>query len=429
MRILLMILSTIQFLTALGCYPQDLRLTRQSPVRTVEVLEVRSAVTRNTRTLLGLIEPIQDSILYFEVTGQVRQVFVKEGDIVKFGAPIAELISDDFDLAVLQAGAELTAAQAKLNLLRTGTRQEDLIAAEAAHLQSKTREIYWSGELVRRRSLLATNAASMSEVDVAKSEHEAARGREREMKAFFDRAVAGPRKEDIEEAAATVELRTHALAVAKRQLQKATLRAPFGGRVEKRMVDPGAVISQFSMASVPIVHLVDLQTADAVVAVPESLRESFHTHDQVEIVSAADSSLRVPGTVIALGEIADRASGTCALRVRIDNRERRFYSGMVVAAIVDEPAGAQSIQIPLSTVRQPFGQSPQVLLVDSRDLVVIARDIRLGELREDKIEVLGGLSDGEQIIVRGQHLVVAGDRVQTRQAISHPRSKQEALGK
>lgn len=62
MRILLMILSAIQFLTALGCYPQDLRLTRQSPVRTVEVLEVRSAVTRDTRTLLGLIEPIQDSI-------------------------------------------------------------------------------------------------------------------------------------------------------------------------------------------------------------------------------------------------------------------------------------------------------------------------------------------------------------------------------
>jgi len=429
MRVSLIILFTIPFLTASGCYPQNLRLTQQSPVRTVEVLEVRSAPTRDTRTLLGLIEPIQEAILYFEVTGQVRQVFVNEGDIVKFGAPLAELISDDFELAVLQAGAELTGAQARLNLLRTGTRQEDLVAAEAAHLQSKTREIYWSGELVRRRSLLAKNAASMSEVDAAQSEYQAAREREREMRAFFDRAVAGPRKEDIEEAAATVELRTHALAVAKRQLQKATLRAPFGGRVEKRMVDPGAVISQFSIANVPIVHLVDLQTADAVVAVPEALRERFHNHAQVEIASAADSSLRAPGTVIALGEIADRASGTCALRVRIDNRERRFYSGMVVAATIDAPADAPSIQIPLSTVRQPFGQSPQVLLVDSRELTVIDRDIRLGELRGDRIEVLSGLSDGEQIIVRGQHFVVAGDRVQTRHVIAHPQSQQEALGK
>jgi multidrug efflux system membrane fusion protein len=83
---------------------------------------------------------------------------------------------------------------------------------------------------------------------------------------------------------------------------------------------------------------------------------------------------------------------------------------MVVNTIATTTDPRPTILIPTTAVRQPYGQPPQVLLVDAKS-VVVARDVRLGAVRGDRAEVTAGLSGGELVIVRGQHLVVAGDRV------------------
>ena len=411
---------TLVVLAVAGCYPQTDTGPRGLALRPVKVLELHPEPIAETLTLIGSIEPWQEAILYFEVSGVVAEVFVEEGDLLQQGAPVARLVLEDFTLAVSQAEAQLQIAQARLNLPHAGTRKEDLEAARADHARASVRAAYWASELNRVRRLFERNVIAASELEQVRREHDAADQEKRSTKARLERAIAGPRKQEIEAAAAEVEARTQAAALAKRQLEKATLRAPFRGRVEKRLLDVGAYINVFPTGGVPVVHLVDLDQVDAVIAVPEALLARFADIQQVEIVSAVDRQIRANGKIISVGKVADRATGTYQLRARISNPDGRFTGEMVVIAETTSQASRRAVRIPLTALCRAYGQPPYVLLVDPASSQVVAREVELGPLAGDRVEIAGGLSDGELLIIAGQDRVVVGDRVEFQPAVRAP---------
>jgi multidrug efflux pump subunit AcrA (membrane-fusion protein) len=68
--------------------------------------------------------------------------------------------------------------------------------------------------------------------------------------------------------------------------------------------------------------------------------------------------------------------------------------------------------VPVTAVRRAYGQSPYVVLVNPKDRQVVERDVELGPITADQVEIMNGLTGGELLVVRGQHLVVAGDQVE-----------------
>jgi multidrug efflux pump subunit AcrA (membrane-fusion protein) len=137
----------------------------------------------------------------------------------------------------------------------------------------------------------------------------------------------------------------------------------------------------------------------------------FASKEQMEIVSAVDPRTCATVEVTSVGQVADPASGTYRLRLRIPNTDGRFTAGMVVTATVSDQLAGPRFCVPVDTVQKAYGQPPFVLLVDSETSRVVAREIELGATSGQHIEVTGGLSGGELLIVRGQHLVVPADRV------------------
>ena len=97
-----------------GCYPQTGTGPEASLPR-VGVEKLRSEPVPDTLTLIGSIEPCQEATLYFEVSGIVEKVLVKEGDPVEPEDEIARLVLDDYRLGLSRADAELQAAQARLD--------------------------------------------------------------------------------------------------------------------------------------------------------------------------------------------------------------------------------------------------------------------------------------------------------------------------
>ena len=72
----------------------------------------------------------------------------------------------------------------------------------------------------------------------------------------------------------------------------------------------------------------------------------------------------------------------------------------------------RAVRIPLTAVRHPYGQPPYVLLVDPKRERALSQPVKLGPITDNRIEITSGLSDGQLLIVRGQHRVVAGDEVE-----------------
>ena len=397
-----------------GCYPQTGTGPRDVTLRPVEVIELAEEPVDDTVSLIGRIEPWQEGILYFEVSGVVAEVFVEEGDSVESGDRIARLVLDDYALGVSKAEAELENSRAKWQLLDAGTRKEDLDAARADYARAGASAKYWANEFERTKRLYETKTVSASELSRVWQEYESASQQQRSSWALLQRAIAGPREEEIKAAAAQVEALAQASALATRQLQKATLRAPFAGRVEKRLLDVGTYINVFPTGGVPVVHLVDLDTVDAVVDVPERLLSRFADEQTIEVVSAVDPTILAPGRLISLGQVADRASGTYELRLRIANPQHRFKGRMVVIARSTTQTPRRAIHVPATAVLHAYGQKPYVLLVEPGKQEVgrvVAREVKLGPMAAERIEIAAGLSDGALLIVRGQDLVVAGDQV------------------
>jgi HlyD family secretion protein len=397
-----------------GCYPQIDPRPDGATVRPVDVIELAAEPVSERLSLIGTTEPWREATLYFEVSGIVEEVLVEEGDVVEPGAPVARLVPDDYQLALSEARARLSSAQARLDMLEEGTRKEDLEAARADHRRAEARASYWRRELPRNLDLFRRKAITDTELAQVQREHDSAVEEEATAKALLERAVAGPRRQEVEAATADVAALTQTVAQAQRQLDKATINAPFRGRVEKRLLDEGAYVNVFPTGGVPVVYLADLSQVDAVISVPEVHRARVAEQQQVEIVSATDPQIRAGGKIVALGNVATPESGTYTLRVRVSNPDARFSGGMVVSAEIPWPASRTAIRIPLSVLLPGYGRPPSVLLVDPADNRVLARTVRLGPLAGDEVEITHGLSEGELLIVRGHDRVVAGDRVEPR---------------
>jgi multidrug efflux pump subunit AcrA (membrane-fusion protein) len=394
-----------------GCFQQTTAELQATGPRTVEVIEVGESSAPDRVQLIGRIEPGEEVTLYFEVPGVVAEMLVEEGDDVAPGDPIARLEQDDYRLAVLRAKAELEAAVAQWELLKAGTRKEDIALARAEYERAKGRHAFWNGEYDRVKKNVESRAVSESEFQRVWQERDAAIQEESMSKAGLERAVAGFRKEEIAAAAANVQALMQATDLAQRQLDKATLTVPFAGRIERRLVDPGAFINVFPMGGVPVVQLVNLEQVDAVVAVPEALLSRFSAGQQVTVVSAVNERVRGSGRLMHVGQVADPSSGTYQVRVRIPNPDGRLTGGMVVLAEAPEETDRRSIRVPLTAVRRAFGQPPYVLLVKPDENKVVQREVELGPIAGNEVEVINGLLGGELLIVRGQHLIVAGDQV------------------
>jgi len=394
-----------------GCYPQSLTAPSEPQARAVEVIELQRETVRDSLVLLGEVEPWRQTTIYFEVSGIVEQVFVEEGQSVETSEPLAQLVQADYQLACARAAAELRAAQANHELLKAGTRKEDLEAAQAEDEQTRIRAAYWTGELKRNKDLFGRGTVTASVLEQVQREHDAALQEKLAAKSRLDRAVAGPRKQELEAAQAAEESSTQSHLLAQRQLTKATIRSPFPGRIEKRLVDQGAYVNVFPTGGVPIVQLVDLTKVDVVISVPEKLRPLVDRQASVDITSASDPQISSQGRIVALGSLADPTTGTYPLRVRLDNANESFHGGMVVTASIDAAPARQVIRIPLAAVRHAYGQRSSVMLLDSQERRVVLRQIVLGPLSGNRIEVTAGLEPGELLVIGGQHSVVAGDTV------------------
>ena len=96
----------------------------------VEAVKVERGSLVTSVTAVGSIQPASEVVLSFEISGRVDEVLVTEGDRVEEGQLLARLNAADIELQVLNAKAALEGAQAQLDQLRTGPRNEEVSAAE-----------------------------------------------------------------------------------------------------------------------------------------------------------------------------------------------------------------------------------------------------------------------------------------------------------
>ena len=328
------------------------------PIPRVRVFEVGEKTAGQVRSFSGEVAADESSPLSFGVAGTIQSISVKEGDLVEQGQVLAALEARPLRLDADRARAELGGARAKL------------VEAEQTY--------------ERVAKLLPMRAASQAEVETALAAVRSAR--------------------------ASLEAKQSEVERAERDLDRSTLRAPFDGRIAEKSAKPFQEIGSNEAALV-------IQSGRALVVrvlVPETLIRFVEYGDAADVrFPGAGPDSGVVGLVSLIGAQAGEGNGfSVEIRLPEDAAEtvRAGMTATVTFSFDDYLEGRTAFLVPISVLALDEGlardpdlasMTVPVFVADESAGRLTLRQVRVGGVRGNQLEVFEGLDEGEKVVTAG----------------------------
>jgi HlyD family secretion protein len=290
--------------------------------------------------LQGVIE-FDEVSLSFELGGRVKHVAVKEGDVIRAGAPVADL-DDELERSAREASAsQAVVARSQVSVAQAGSRPEE-IAAQAARVRAaQAAEDLLSKDLARQRSLFERGAVASATVDDLESRLAQATAQRQSLAQNLALLRSGARAVDVNAAQAKANAADRTVRLDDVRLEHHDLRAPSDGTVLDVNVDPGEVVA----AGSPVITLADVAHPYADVFVPQGhlagIRVGGAAQARIDALSQAFSgrvehvARRVEFTPRYLFSDRERPNLVVRVRVRFDDPSGRLYAGVPAFVVID----------------------------------------------------------------------------------------------
>ncbi|MFN2492028.1 MAG: efflux RND transporter periplasmic adaptor subunit [Pyrinomonadaceae bacterium] len=353
-----------------------------------------------------------------KVMGRVAWIGVEKGDRVLQGQVLVRLEDNDFRAQVNQARANLAAAQARLDQLRSGSRPQEKLKDRAGVLQAEATLRNAEAEYERSEQLYRAGVSSKAELDRALAQRDTARALLQSARQSSAMTDIGPRSEEIRAAAAQVGQMKAALDYAQTQLAATEIRAPVSGTVLQRIVERGEMVSPSAMgesgARTSVVALADLNDLQIELDISQADFARLKMGQRAEIIPEAFPNLKYAGFIAEIAPEANRAKATVQVKVKVDNPDEQLRPEMNARVnFLDDAQSGQTmassrVLVPKAAVVRKDGNAFVFVVKGNK---VEQRSIRLGDEAGEYYFVFEGLSGGESAAVSGVDKLRDGDRV------------------
>lgn len=323
------------------------------PLSRVSYTEVRQRDVSRELELPGTVEAPKSSRVASEVEGIVAELLVREGQHVKEGAPLAKLRTDALELDLARATADLREAAARL--------------AQAKNSRERAQELF-DGEVLSREQL-----------DEARFEFDAWRGR-------VDRLDAEIQRTELD-------------------IERSTIRAPFAGVVTSKATEVGEWIGK----GATVVEMLSPYVLEIRVDVPERHFAQVRTGAAAAVRFDSLPGVLVKGRVTTVVPKANAASRTFPMKIRIDNDGQRIGAGMLAKVVLTTGDSRNAQLVPKDAVITR-GDDRFVYVLDEKQTVDLV-PVKTGVASGDWVEVDGSLAKGDKVITRGNERIRPGQKV------------------
>jgi RND family efflux transporter MFP subunit len=335
--------------------------TDRLAVLTVAVIQPKTESATDELVLPAQLQAYVDSSIYARTNGYLLHWYKDIGARVNKGDLLAEIDTPEVDQELSQAKA---------------TRQQIFAQLELAKLSAE-----------RWTNLRKTDSVSQQEADQQTSAYTQAQ-------ANLAAAEANVRR--LEQ----LESFKH-------------IYAPFSGVITRRNIDIGALITAGSTAQTK--ELFDLAQVDPLrvyVSVPQmdaaSIRKGMPAH--IELREYPGQKFK--GAVVRTAEAIDPATRTMLTEVDIPNHDGHLLPGAYAQLHFSVAVQATHLSVPINALLfRPEG--PRVAVVGADQKVHLAAII-IGRDFGSKVEVLGGLSASDQVVVNPADSLEEGQQVQVK---------------
>ncbi len=210
------------------------------------------------------------------------------------------------------------------------------------------------------------------------------------------------------------------LAVIKKQLEDAQLRAPFDGRIEEKLTSEG----QFVGPGTPVLRMINTNQVKVTGGVPERYAGNVQQGSEVEISFRSYGLDPKTAKVQFVGNLINPDSRTFPVEVVLNNTDGSIKPRMVVEMRVLRGELTESIIVPrTSIIRNDLGLS--VFIVEDQNGVkrAIQRQVTVALSSGDFVAIEEGVEPGDEIVTAGFTSLNDGDLVQ----VTHVRSASDLL--
>jgi HlyD family secretion protein len=194
---------------------------------------------------------IREVQLGFRVAGRLEQMNFEEGDAVTTGTLLATLDGEPYREGLALAESRVAEAKARLAVLRTGSRPQEIQQARARVNEAEAALKNAEQEYQRQREMTGKGLSSQGLLDNTLAQRDEAAARLRASREALALAVEGARKEEIAAAEAALAGAIAQRDQASTQLEDTRLTAPNNGVILTRVREPGSIVG----AGVPVYTL------------------------------------------------------------------------------------------------------------------------------------------------------------------------------
>jgi RND family efflux transporter MFP subunit len=376
-----------------------------SSVQPVAVALVKRGLIASSLTLSGAFRPYQQVDVHAKVAGYIRQIYVDVGDQVKAGQVLAIL-------EVPELSAEVAGAKADIR------RSEEAVHRAESEIQraQSTYSAYHSG-YTRLKQASESRPGLIAEQELDDS---MAKDRESEAQVASTRASLAESQSQLAVAHATLD-RLSALE------SYSHITAPFAGVVTKRYADTGALIqagTSSNTQSMPVVQLAEWSRLRLVVPVPESAVPQIHLGSVVQVRVAA-LNRTFAGRVARFADALDPQTRTMETEIDVENHNGTLVDGMYAETSVILSQRNGVLTVPVQAVQRD-GSGAAVWRVDP-DRRIEERSVKLGEEGNERVEILSGLEENDQVVIGNRSALRPGEKVQPKRTEEKKASGEEGL--
>ncbi len=307
-----------------------------APLAALQTTTVERTEVVLEQVLDGVVEPVHQATVAAEMMGRVQAVNFDVDDVVPKGSVLIRFRDTEQRARLAQEKAAREEAKARLNEVQL--------------------------EFNRANNLYAKKLVAKSDLDRAEAALESAKAR-------------------VKAAQAGVQ-------AAQEQFDRTVIKAPYSGIVVARHVEVGET-TQVGQA---LMTGLSLETLRVNVQVPQSLIDTVRLRQRARVRWPDGRAVDVEGLTVF--PYADERSHSFRVRLALPENTKNVYPGTFVKVAFDAGV-AQRVLVPHAAVAHR-SEVTAVYVVGEEGRVSM-RQVRLGRSHGERIEILSGLSPGEQV--------------------------------
>ncbi len=314
----------------------------------VETAEVQGRDFQRSLQATGTLVARERAELRTQVEGNVTKVNVDIGDYVHKGQKLLQIRQVDYKLALEQAEANLSRAQATYN----NAKQE----------RDRIKNLYQAGSATSQQNDQTESA--------------------------YEQAVAG-----LKQARAARDN-------AKQKLDDTVINAPYSGFITKRSFLAG----DFARIGDPAFEITDLSVLEAEMDVPERYAGSIPKGLPV-MISFQASFKPLQGKVSAVNPSIDTQTRTFTVKVTVDNNKFTVPAGMFCTANFNLPVMKNQPSVPKDAINQQEGRSIVWIISGGK---AHEQEVTEGVTDGDWVMIDNGVKIGDTVAVSGTSILIDG---------------------